>query len=394
MKIRMSAPDLSPDDVASVMEVLRSPSLSMGPQVERFEEEWKSRLGVGHAVAVSSGTAGLHLTMVVAGASDGDLVITSPFSFVASANAALYERAIPVFVDVDPRTHNIDAKAVSEALRDLDEGGARADRWLPPALRSKGAARPARVVLPVHVFGQPAEMPAILGAAARHGATVIEDACEAPGAEYEGRPAGTFGAAAVFGFYPNKPITTGEGGLVVTDDGGWAAILRSLRNQGRDEDSTWMRHVRLGYNYRLDEMSAALGVAQVRRLDSLLGRRARVAAAYDERLRDVNGLERPYLAPTTTRMSWFVYVVRLAADIDRDRVMEELARAGVPTRPYFSPIHLQPFYRERFGYRGGEYPVTEATAASTLALPFHGSLTGEEIDQVCEALARAVSAGA
>jgi perosamine synthetase len=371
LNLTMSAPDIAPEDVALVNEVLRSPSLSGGPMVERFEADWCARFGVPHAVAVSSGTAGLHLALIAAGVTSGDLVITSPFSFVASANAALYEGAVPVFVDIDPVTLNIDQLAVADAL--------------------EGAAKPVKVVLPVHVFGRPAAMGTIVAAADRHGALVIEDACEAPGAEYEGRPVGSFGAASVFGFYPNKQITTGEGGLIVTKDAEWARLFRSLRNQGRDDDGTWLRHVRLGYNYRLDEMSAALGVAQLRRFDELLARRAHVAALYASHLRSIEGLTLPPPVPPSTRASWFVYVVRLAADVDRDAVMTALAAVGVPSRPYFSPIHLQPLYRERFGYRGGEFPVTEAIARTTLALPFHGKLSEGEIDYVASCLADAMA---
>jgi dTDP-4-amino-4,6-dideoxygalactose transaminase len=220
---------------------------------------------------------------------------------------------------------------------------------------------------------------------------VIEDACEAAGAEHEGRPAGTFGAAGVFGFYPNKQITTGEGGLVVTNDPDWAQMLRSLRNQGRDDDATHLHHVRLGYNYRLDEMSAALGLAQLRRLDTLLAKRDHVAAAYSRRLAGSAGLTIPSVASSTTRRSWFVYVVRLAPDIDREAVIEALAAAGVPSRPYFSPIHLQPFYRTRFGYREGDFPITEAVGRSTLALPFHGNLSDDQIDYVASRLDAAIA---
>jgi dTDP-4-amino-4,6-dideoxygalactose transaminase len=386
----MSAPDVSPADAALVDEVLRSSSLSLGPMVDRFEADWCARFGSRHAVAVSSGTAGLHLALLSAGVDAGDLVITSSFSFVASANVALYERAVPVFVDIDPVTFNIAPSAVAEALDDLDRGGAAAQRWLPPSLRSD---RPGRVtaLVPVHVFGQPAAMPSIMSAADRHGVAVIEDACEAPGAEHEGRAVGSFGAAGVFGFYPNKQMTTGEGGLIVTEDPERARLLRSLRNQGRDDDGTWLRHIRLGYNYRLDEMSAALGIGQLRRFDTLLETRARVAAAYGSRLHAIDGVTRPRIAPSTTRMSWFVYVIQLAPDIDRPAVMSALAAAGVPSRPYFSPIHLQPLYTERFGYRGGELPVTEAVATTTLALPFHGHLTDDQIDYIGTALSGAIA---
>jgi perosamine synthetase len=392
--LRMSAPDVGPDDIALVHEVLQSGTLSMGLMVQRFESAWAARLGVPHAVAVSSGTAGLHLALIAAGVSAGDCVVTSPFSFVASANAALYEGAVPIFVDIDPTSLALDPQGAETALADLAAGGRAATRWLPRRRPGGWAGRPAKVVMPVHVFGQPAAMAPLLAAADQAGAVVIEDACEAIGSEYEGRPAGTLGASGVFGFYPNKQMTTGEGGLVVTSDDASADLMRSLRNQGRDGDATWLRHVRLGYNYRLDEMSAALGLGQLRRLDDLLAARARVAAAYDERIARLDGVAGLSRLATTTKMGWFVYVIRLAADLDRAAVVAALAADGVPSRPYFPPIHLQPYYRERFGYQEGDFPITEAIARTTLALPFHGQMTDEEVDVVASALRRAVSRSA
>jgi dTDP-4-amino-4,6-dideoxygalactose transaminase len=247
-----------------------------------------------------------------------------------------------------------------------------------------------KAILPVHAFGQPADMDPILEVAREHGLAVIEDACEALGAEYKGRKAGTLGDAAVFAFYPNKQMTTGEGGLIVTDRDDWADLFYSLRNQGRDVFDAWLNHTRLGYNYRLDEMSAALGLAQIKRIDELLAKRARVAGWYNERLADIERVERPAIAPTTTRMSWFVYVVRIRPPADRDEVMRRLADAGIPSRPYFTPIHLQPFYWETFGYRRGDYPVTEELADVSLALPFSGIMTEDQVDRVCDALQQVV----
>jgi dTDP-4-amino-4,6-dideoxygalactose transaminase len=244
----------------------------------------------------------------------------------------------------------------------------------------------------VHVFGNPADMAPLTDAAARYGAAVIEDACEAPGAEYRGRPAGAIGDAGVFGFYPNKQMTTGEGGMVATNNAEWARLLRSLRNQGRNDDGTWLTHVRLGYNYRLDEMSAALGVSQLQRLDELLNRRAAIAAAYHERLAGIDGVRVPRPTASTTRMSWFVYVVQFDVDVDRDGVMALLAADGIPSRPYFSPIHLQPFYRARFGYRPGAFPATEAAGRRALALPFHGRLSADQLDYIAARLRAAVPA--
>jgi dTDP-4-amino-4,6-dideoxygalactose transaminase len=265
-------------------------------------------------------------------------------------------------VDIDPVTLNIDPDAIEFAL---------------------AQSRRIRAILPVHVFGQPADMDPILDLAHRHGVPVIEDACEALGAAYKGRAAGGLGNAGVFAFYPNKQITTGEGGMVVTDDSAWDALFRSLRNQGRDADDGWLSHTRLGYNYRLDELSAALGLAQTARLDELLEKRARVAAWYQARLGGLEGIRIPVVARTTTCMSWFVYVVRLP---NRDHVLHELARRGIPSRPYFPPIHLQPFYQTAFGFRGGEFPHAESAGASCLALPFFGTMREDQVDAVCGAL--------
>lgn len=364
--------------------------------VRAFEEEWRARLGGAHAIAVSSGTAGLHLSLIAAGVETGDFVITSPFSFVASANVALYERAIPIFVDVDPITMNLDPSAVDEAVRTLT-GASDGDtaRWLPrttPAeLISRRAARRVKAIVPVHVFGQPADMRPLLDTAGLYDVPIVEDACEAIGATYHGERTGTFGSAAVFGFYPNKQMTTGEGGMIVTRDAEWARLMRSLRNQGRDDDATWLRHVRLGYNYRIDEMSAALGLGQLRRIDELLAARDRVADGYMNRLKAVEGVILPHIVAATTRVTWFVFVVRLAPEIDRDAVMAALHADGIPSRPYFSPIHLQPFYRAQFGYTEGDFPRAEAAGRSALALPFHTHLTEGDLDFVTERLIRATA---
>lgn len=384
----MSSPDLTAAEIAAVTQILQTPFLTIGPQLTAFEEAFASYVGTAHAVGVNSGTSGLHLCVIAAGIKEGDLVITTPFSFIASANCILYERAIPIFVDIDAKTLNIDPALVAEAVEDLVPHGPSAVPWLPPTLRHQPSAISHRLsaILPIHAFGQPADMDPILDVARRYGLTVIEDACEAIGAEYKGRKAGTLGDVAVFAFYPNKQMTTGEGGMITTDNEEWANLFRSLRNQGRDIFDAWLNHARLGYNYRLDEMSAALGLAQLGRIEELLAKRERVAQMYNQFLANVELIETPYIAPTTTRMSWFVYVIRLAPEIDRDRVMVELEERGVPSRPYFTPIHLQPFYREMFGYKEGDFPITESVARSTLALPFYGNLDEEEIDFVCESL--------
>jgi perosamine synthetase len=392
--IPMSSPDITAAEMEAVSRVLCTPHLSLGPRLAEFERRFAAYIGAPFAVGVSSGTAGLHLCVIAAGIGEGDLVLTTPFSFVASANVILYERAIPVFVDIDPLTLNISPEQAAEAVHDLSQGGRAARRWLPPALReSRFRLRPPKALLPVHVFGQPADMDPLLEIARAYGLAVIEDACEAIGAEYKGRKAGTFGDAAVFAFYPNKQMTTGEGGMIVTGRAGWEALFRSLRNQGRDAEDGWLSHPRLGYNYRMDEMSAALGLAQLARIEELLAKREQVARWYNERLKELEGIRIPFIAPTTTRMSWFVYVIRLAPGISRDRVMAGLAARGIPSRPYFPPIHLQPFYRERFGYREGCFPVAEAVARSTLALPFSGRMDEDQVEEVCRCLREALQHG-
>lgn len=403
VNIPMSSPDISEAERELVNRVLHSSALSFGPYLAQFEQAVADYSGSRYAVAVNSGTSGLHLAVIAAGVTTDDWVITSPFSFIASANCVLYERAVPLFVDVDPASGNLDPALAAEAAYDLGRGGAAAQRWLPPSLRSRAAGdnqngqfspRHLKAILPVHAFGQPAAMAPLLATARQHQLAVIEDACEAIGAEYRGQRAGTLGDAAVFAFYPNKQLTTGEGGLIVTDHEDWAELFRSLRNQGRDVFNTWLSHSRLGYNYRLDELSAALGLAQVQRADELLARRARVAGWYNERLAGLEQVERPRVVPDTSRMSWFVYVIRLQAPLQREAVMAGLAEQGIPSRPYFTPIHLQPFYRDRFGYRPGDFPVTEYLGNVSLALPFSGVMTEDQVDQVCMALRRVITATA
>lgn len=377
MQIPMSSPDLTDVERAAVMSVLNTPILSMGEHVRLFERVFCERTGATQAISVSSGTAGLHLCVRAAGIGPGDLVITTPFSFVASTNALLFENAVPVFVDVDPRTGNINPGLVAEAAGDIS-------RHLP----RKGAtgSAPLRAILPVDVFGQPADMDPINAVAEELGLRVIEDSCEALGATYKGRPAGTLGDYGVFAFYPNKQMTTGEGGVVITSEASAADFMRALRNQGRAPGDTWLQHTYLGYNYRLDEMSAALGVAQMGRLDELLDKRSQVAGWYTERISEIPGAEAPYVEAYTTRMSWFVYVVKFDARIGREDLAKRLAERGVPVRPYFLPIHLQPYMVERFGYREGDFPVTEDLGRRGLALPFSGVMTEEQVEYVCRAV--------
>jgi len=327
-----------------------------------------------------------------AGVEPGDLVVTTPFSFVASTNVILFEGAIPVFVDVDPVTGNLDTAQLRQVVNDLSEGGQKARGWLPRLgaqdVASKSRAMPSllKAILPVDVIGQPAEMDPILDVAREYHLHIIEDSCEALGAEYKGAKAGTLGDYGVYAFYPNKQITTGEGGMIITNDDQAAALMRALRNQGRAPGDTWLQHTHLGYNYRLDEMSAALGRVQMSRLGELLARRDQVAGWYAERLAEIPGVMTPQIAPSTTRVSWFVYVVRFAPGIDRDRLAAELGRRGVPARPYFLPIHLQPYMVERFGYRVGDFPVTEDLGRRGLALPFSGVMSEGQVDLVCQQL--------
>ena len=394
--IPMSSPDIMPEDIAAVNAVLRTPVLSLGPQLEAFEQAAARAVGAKFAIGVNSGTAGLHLGVIAAGVEPDDLVITSPFSFIASANAILYERGIPVFVDVDPRTGNLDPALVAEAVSALTLDHRQrtvAERWLPRSINQEtsAASGPLKAILPVHAFGQPADIDPILEVAQQHNLRVLEDACEAIGAEYKGRAAGTLGDMGVFAFYPNKQITTGEGGLIVTDCENWASLFRSLRNQGRDIFDAWLNHSRLGYNYRLDEMSAALGLSQIKRLSELLAKRAQVAAWYNRHLQAEEFVEVPEIVTATTGMSWFVYVVRIKPPAQRAMVMQQLQAAGVPSRPYFTPIHLQPFYRQKFGYERGDFPVTEYLGDVSLALPFSGVMTEEQVAYVCQQLHIGVS---
>lgn len=385
--IPMSSPDLTDAERQAVLAVVQTRRLSMGPQIEAFEEAFRRQTGCRHAIAVSSGTAGLHLCVRAAGIGPGDLVITTPFSFVASANVLLYENAIPIFVDVDPRTGNLDPAEVQAAVEDLTAGGKAMQHWLP---RRGGANAAVKAILAVDVFGQPADYDALQPIAQQYGLRLIEDACEALGAEYKGRKAGTLGDYGVFAFYPNKQITTGEGGLIITDDDRAAGLMRALRNQGRAPGDTWLQHTYLGYNYRLDEMSAALGVVQMARLEELLAARQRVADWYQQLLQEIPGVETPFVAPETSRVSWFVYVIRLPHGIDRQQVAGRLAQHNIPVRPYFLPIHLQPYMIERFGYQPGDYPVTEDLGRRGLALPFSGKMTQAQVELVCQALQAAI----
>jgi dTDP-4-amino-4,6-dideoxygalactose transaminase len=381
----MSSPDLTESEREAVAEVLRSRWLSMGSQVQAFEAALAEYVGTRFAVAVSSGTAALHLCVRAAGIDEGNLVITTPFSFVASANVMLYERATPIFVDVDQATGNLDVEQVAAAAADLNAGK---QKWLP---RQSASGGPLRGILAVDVFGQPADYGPLESIAEQYGLSLIEDASEALGAEYQDRPAGSFGDGAALAFYPNKQLTTGEGGMVLTDRQDWAERIAALRNQGRAAGDAWLAHTFPGYNYRLDEMSAGLGHAQAQRIDELLANRAQVAAWYQTELGEVDGLDTPQVATSTSKMSWFVYVVQLAVEVDRASIMAELAEQEIPSRTYFEPIHLQPYMVERYGYRQGDFPIAEDLGRRSLALPFSGVMTQEQVGVVSEAVKRAIA---
>jgi perosamine synthetase len=366
-QIPLAKPEIGAREEALVREVLRSGRLSLGPMGERFERAFAEWLGVEDAVAVSSGTTALHLGVRALGWGPGDEVLTSPFSFVASANCLLYEGARPVFCDVDPVTLNLDPAGVEAAV-----GG-----------RSAG-------ILPVHIFGFPAAMPELEAIAARHGLGILEDACEALGAvDSEGRNVGARGNLATFAFYANKQLTTGEGGMIVPSGPEAAARLRSERNQGRAADMGWLDHGGLGFNYRLSDLAAALGVAQLEKLDAMLARRDAVASLYAEGLAEIEGVAAPIAARGAERRSWFVYSARLAEGLDRDAVVGRLAERGVAAKAYLPCIHLFPHLRD-LGYREGQLPVAEAASAQTLALPFFPAMGESQVSRVCEALAESL----
>jgi perosamine synthetase len=368
-EIPLSSPWLDEREERLVLEVLRSGRLSLGPTIDAFEEAFAEAVGAPYGAAVSSGTAGLHLLCVAAGVGPGDEVITSPYSFVASANCAIYEGATPVFADIDRRTLNLDPAAVEAAITERT-----------------------RAVVAVDIYGYPCELEELRALCDRHGVVLIDDACEALGARYRGAPVGSHGASAVFAFYPNKQVTTGEGGMVTTHSEEEWRLLRSLRNQGRAASGGWLDHARLGFNYRLDDMRAAIGIAQLEKLDEILPARATAAARYARLLGSIDGLELPCADDADHTRSWFVYVVALAQGVDREPVIQELERRGIQTARYLPCIHLQSYMRERYGFREGLCPVAEAMSARTLALPFHARLDEDDQTYVAEALADALRA--
>ncbi|MGH2885362.1 MAG: DegT/DnrJ/EryC1/StrS family aminotransferase [Solirubrobacteraceae bacterium] len=358
--IPLARPMLGEAEEERVLKVLRSGRLSLGPFLGEFERAFARWVGAENASAVSSGTAGLHLALRAVGVKDGDEVITTPLSFVASANVAVYERARPVFADIDPVTLNLDPDAAAAAVTERTTA-----------------------LLPVHLFGYPAD----LNAFERLGLPIVEDACEALGAiDADGIPVGGRGHPAVFAFYANKQLTTGEGGMVTTANPAFKQRIDSERNQGRAPNMDWLDHDRLGFNYRLSDLACALGLAQLERLDDMLAGRARVAARYGEALADIEGLQLPCAETGRVRRGWFVYVVQLPPRFDRDGVVRALSERAIPSKPYFPAVHLMSYYREQFGHREGEFPVCEDVAARSIALPFFPQMTDSQVERVAEAL--------
>lgn len=370
MNIPLSSPDITEHDIEAVVQVLKTPCLSLGPKLVEFEEKMASYIGVDYAVAVNSGTSALHLIVRALDIKDGDEVITTPFSFIASANCILFERAKPVFVDIDPVTLNMNVGCIEEQITDKT-----------------------RAILAVDVFGYPADWDELEQLAQKHKLLLIEDSCEALGAQYKGKKLGTFGEAGAFAFYPNKQMTTGEGGIIVTNSEKTASLCRSMRNQGRGEGDEWLQHSRLGYNYRISDINCALGIAQLERIESLLAKREQVARLYDIRLNGLKEIQVPFASPEMKR-SWFVYVVVLAEDYtveNRNTILQELKRRGIGCSNYFTPIHLQPFYRKMFGFKEGDFPVTEHVSKRTIALPFYSNLGEQDIDFVVQNLKEIVT---
>jgi perosamine synthetase len=365
MQIYLSRPDITAKEIEAVCEVLRGPNLSLGPKLAEFEQAFANYIGTKRAVAVNSGTSGLFLCMLALGIGPGDEVITTPFTFIASATAVMMAGARPVFVDIDPVSLNIDPAKIEAKITEKT-----------------------KAILPVEVFGNPAGFDRICETAQKHNLAVVEDSCEALGSALNGKKVGTFGTMSVFGFYPNKQITTGEGGMILTNDDYLADMCVSLRNQGRGKGSGWLGHDRLGYNFRLSDINCALGIVQLSRIDQIKAKRRQVAKLYQEILADDHRL----IVPTESEgcdMSWFVFVVRLTDGFSlehRDRILQAMRHQNIQVGDYFPPVHLQPFMVEQFGYSQGDFPVTEAVSKTTIALPFHNNLTKDEVATVCKTL--------
>lgn len=363
--IPLARPNITQAEIDAVTAVLQTPILSLGPKLREFEESFAAYVGSQHGVAVSSGTAGLHLVVRALGIGSGDEVICPPFTFIATSNVVLMEGAKPVFVDIDPHTWNIDPAAIERAITPETRG-----------------------VIPVDVFGTTPDMDAIAAIARQHELAIIEDSCEALGTKYKGEMAGKLGDAGVFGFYPNKQMTTGEGGMITTDNDEIAHLCQSMRNQGRDSMGGWLAHPRMGYNYRLSDINCALGLAQVQRIEDILEPRKRIHNWYRDRLSAESRIVMQ-VEPADQEISWFVCVVRLADQYNephRDGILRALRERGIGCSNYFAPVHLQPFYVEQFGFKPGDFPVCEHVAARSIALPFHHELSAADVDTVCTTL--------
>jgi perosamine synthetase len=370
MRIYLSRPDITEKEIEAVSAVLRTPDLSLGPKVAEFEAAFAEYIGRKRSVAVNSGTSGLFLCILALGIGPGDEVITTPFTFIASATTIMMAGAKPVFVDIDPTTLNIDPAKIESAITDKT-----------------------KAIMPVEVFGSPAGFDKICQIAQKHNLTILEDSCEALGSELNGKKAGTFGRMSVFAFYPNKQITTGEGGMILTDDDDLADMCVSLRNQGRGKSNSWLSHERLGYNYRISDINCALGLAQLSRLDEIKAKRAQVAKWYQEILSDDDRLIVP-TEPPGCIISWFVFVVRLADSFtlgQRNGILDAMNAKGIQVGNYFSPVHIQPFMAEQFGYKRGGFPVTESVSERTIALPFYNNLTEDDVALVCKTLKEVLS---
>ncbi|MBU2578323.1 DegT/DnrJ/EryC1/StrS family aminotransferase [Patescibacteria group bacterium] len=370
MKIPLSKPDLTNKEINAVVSVLKTPNLSLGPKVTEFEDKFAKYIGTKHAVSVSSGTAGLHLCIKSLEIGAGHKVITTPFSFIASSNCILFEGAKPVFVDIREDTLNIDEQAIEQKI-----------------------TKRTKAILPVHVFGYPCEMDKIYRVARKHNLAVIEDACEAIGAEYKNRKVGALGDCAVFAFYPNKQMTTGEGGMVSTNNRKIFDLCCSLKNQGRDKGMKWLLHRRLGYNYRLSDINCALGIVQLERINELLAKRDRIAGIYNKKLANIEEIILPPRTNSVIKRSYFVYVIRLTDAFTkrkRDSIIDFLKKNGIRCNSYFPAIHLQPFYVKKFGFKRGDFPVTEKIADRTIALPFFNNLNEKQIVYIVERLKRAI----
>lgn len=366
MHIQIAKPYIDEDDIHGVIKVLKSGQLSLGPKYQEFEQNLAKFVGVKYACAVSNGTTALHLGVKALGLQKGDEVITSPFSFISSSNVLLYEGIKPVFVDIEETTFNIN-----------------------PAMIEQAISSKTKAILPVHIFGQSAEMDEIIKIAKKHKLQILEDSCESLGATYKGKMVGTTGDIGTYAFYPNKQITTGEGGMIVTNSKKIYDLCDSMRNQGRGKEGDWLEHERLGYNYRMDEMSASLGVTQLKKIEWMLKQKAEIVSWYNEALKNISDIEIPQVGPNRAH-SWFVYVIRIK-NSKRNKVMIELKKAGIQTKPYLPVIHLQPFMRKMFNFKEGDFPKAEEISKETLALPLYIGLKPKDVEYIAGKISKLVA---